>query len=43
VAVDLEVGSRKPHDLTTCFDVDMISSAADGRFMHTDGTLYPKS
>jgi len=34
---------RKPHDPTTCFDVDMISSNADGRFVDKDGTLYPKS
>jgi uncharacterized cupin superfamily protein len=40
-AVYLEVGSRNPHDLTTCSDVDMMSSSADGRFVHKDGTPYP--
>jgi uncharacterized cupin superfamily protein len=41
VAVYLEVGSRKPNDLTTCSDIDMMSSNADGRFVHKDGTPYP--
>lgn len=39
-AVFLEVGSRNPHDLTTCSDIDMMSSNADGRFVHKDGTAY---
>ena len=39
-AVYLEVGSRHPDDLTTCSDVDMMSSNADGRFVHKDGTPY---
>ena len=43
MAVYLEVGSRNPHDLTTCSDIDMMSSNADGRFVHKDGTPYPKS
>jgi len=42
-AVYLEVGSRNPRDLTTCSDVDMMSSSADGRFVHKDGSPYPKS
>jgi uncharacterized cupin superfamily protein len=42
-AVYLEVGSRNPQDLTTCSDVDMMSSNADGRFVHKDGTPYPTS
>jgi uncharacterized cupin superfamily protein len=42
-AVYLEVGSRNPRDLTTCSDIDMMSSIADGRFAHKDGTPYPKS
>jgi uncharacterized cupin superfamily protein len=42
VATYLEVGSRKPDDLTTCADVDMMSSNADGRFVHKDGTPYPE-
>jgi uncharacterized cupin superfamily protein len=40
VAVYLEVGSRKPNDVTTCSDIDMTSANADGRFMHKDGTPY---
>jgi uncharacterized cupin superfamily protein len=40
VAVYLEVGSRSPNDLTTCSDIDMMSSATDGRFVHKDGTPY---
>jgi uncharacterized cupin superfamily protein len=39
-AVYLEVGSRQPEDLTTCSDIDMVSSNADGRFVHKDGTPY---
>ena len=39
-AVYLEVGSRDPLDLTTCSDIDMMSSAADGpvraQGRHTD-------
>lgn len=41
VAVYLEVGSRHPDDLTTCSDIDMMSSNRDGRFVHKDGTPYP--
>ncbi len=37
-AVYLEVGSRHPNDVTTCSDIDMMSSNADGRFVHKDGT-----
>lgn len=40
MAVYLEVGSRDPLDLTTCSDVDMMSSNADGRFVRKDGTPY---
>jgi hypothetical protein len=36
----LEVGSGNPHDLTTCSDIDMMSSNADGRFVHKDGTTF---
>lgn len=43
VAVYLEVGSRHPDDLTTCSDVDMMSSNADGRFVHKDGTPYSEA
>jgi uncharacterized cupin superfamily protein len=31
MAIYLEVGSRSPADLTTCSDIDMMSSNADGR------------
>jgi len=40
VATYLEAGSRHPDDLTTCSDVDMMSSNRDGRFVHKDGTPY---
>jgi uncharacterized cupin superfamily protein len=40
VAVYLEVGSRHPDDLTTCSDIDMMSSNRDGQFVHKDGTPY---
>ena len=41
-AVYLEVGTRAPDDLTTCSDIDMMSTNADGRFVHKDGTPYPE-
>jgi uncharacterized cupin superfamily protein len=41
VAAYLEVGSRNPDDLTTCSDIDMMSSSTDGRFVHKDGSPYP--
>jgi len=42
IAVYLEVGSRNPNDLTTCSDVDMMSSNADGRFTRKDGSSFPE-
>jgi uncharacterized cupin superfamily protein len=39
-AVYIEVGSRDPNDLTTCSDIDMMSSNVDGRFTRKDGTPY---
>lgn len=42
-AIYLEVGSRQPADLTTCSDIDMMSSNADGRFVHKDGTPFQQS
>ena len=39
-AVYLEIGSRQLEDLTTCSDIDMMSSNAVGRFVHKDGTPY---
>jgi uncharacterized cupin superfamily protein len=40
MAVYLEVGSRSPDDLTTCSDIDIMSAAQDGRFVHKDGTPF---
>jgi uncharacterized cupin superfamily protein len=40
-AVYLEVGSRQPADVTTCSDIDRMSTNADGRFVHKDGAPYP--
>lgn len=42
-ALYLEVGSRSPTDLTTCSDIDMMSSSVDGRFVRKDGTQLPAS
>jgi uncharacterized cupin superfamily protein len=42
-AVYLEVGSRQPADAATCSDVDMMSTNADGRFLHKDGTPYSEA
>jgi uncharacterized cupin superfamily protein len=39
-AVYLEIGSRDARDVTTCSDVDMMSSNADGRFVHKDGRPF---
>jgi uncharacterized cupin superfamily protein len=36
----LEVGSRSPDDVTICSDIDMMSTNADGRFVHKDGVPY---
>jgi hypothetical protein len=43
MAVYFEVGSRNPLDLTTCSDIDMMSSNAGGRFVHKNGTPYSSS
>jgi len=43
VAAYLEIGSRHPDDVTTCSDIDMMSTNADGRFVHKDGAPYPRS
>jgi uncharacterized cupin superfamily protein len=40
-AVYLEVGARSPAEVTICSDIDMMSSSADGRFVHKDGAPYP--
>jgi len=40
VALYLEVGSRSPADVIMCSDIDMMSPASDGRFLHKDGTAY---
>jgi uncharacterized cupin superfamily protein len=39
-AVYLEVGARHRDDLTTCSDIDLMSAASDGRFVHKDGSPY---
>ena len=41
MAVYLEVGTRNPNDLTTCSDIDLMSSNSDGRFVRKDGSPYP--
>ncbi len=41
MAVYLEVGSRNPHNVATCSDIDMMSSNADGRFVRKNGVPYP--
>jgi uncharacterized cupin superfamily protein len=43
LSVYLEVASRHPNEVTTCSDIDMMSSNADGRFEHKDGTLHTGS
>jgi len=40
VAVYIEIGARNPADVTICSDIDMMSSNADGHFVHKDGSLY---
>ncbi len=40
IAVYLEVGSRSPADVTTCSDIDMMSTNADGRFVRKSGEPY---
>ncbi len=42
MAIYLEIGSRSLADLITCSDIDMMSSNADGLFVHKDGTPYPR-
>ena len=39
---DLEVGTRTPAEVTMCSDIHMMSSNADGRFVHKDGTPCPE-
>ena len=39
--VDLS-NARSLADVTTCSDIDMMSTNADGRFTHKDGTPYPQ-
>lgn len=40
VAVYLEVGSRHADDLTTCSDIDLMSSNRGGIFVRKDGSPY---
>ncbi len=39
-AIYLEIGSRHRADVTTCSDIDMMSTNTDGRFTRKDGTPY---
>ncbi|MDP9807794.1 putative cupin superfamily protein [Rhizobium tibeticum] len=39
-AVYIEVGSRWPEDITTCSDIDVKSTNADGHFVHKNGAPY---
>ena len=39
-ALYVEVGSRDPVDMTTCSDIDMMSSSTNGMFRHKDGRPY---
>lgn len=43
MAVYLEIGSRAWADVTICSDIDMMSTNADGRFVHKDGTSFSGS
>ncbi|MGW5959065.1 cupin domain-containing protein [Methylorubrum thiocyanatum] len=38
--VYLEVGSRNPEDVTSCSDVDVMSTNAEGRLLCKDGMPY---
>src|SRR5882724_3222882 len=40
-AVYLEVGSRRPEDVCSYPDIDMMLDGRDGRFRRKDGTPYP--
>ena len=39
MAVYLKVG-RRPLNVITCSDIDMMNTKADGRLVHKDGTPY---
>ena len=43
MAVYLEIGTRRPADVTVYSDIDMTIASSDGRFMHKDGAPYPES
>jgi uncharacterized cupin superfamily protein len=38
MAVYLEIGSRQPADVTTCSDIDLMSTNADGQFVRKNRT-----
>jgi uncharacterized cupin superfamily protein len=40
--VYLDVGSRNPVDRATYSDIDMMTTNTDDKFVHKDGTPYPK-
>jgi uncharacterized cupin superfamily protein len=39
-AVFLEIGTRVPADVATYSDIDMMVAAADGQYVHKDGSPY---
>jgi uncharacterized cupin superfamily protein len=41
-AIYLEIGSRVPGDMPTYPDADLMPDFANGRYLHKDGTPYPK-
>jgi len=41
-AVAVSRGSRNLEDLTTYSDIDMKCASSDDRYVHKDGTPYPK-
>ena len=36
----LEIGTRVPADVATYSDIDMKVAAADGQYVHKDGSPY---
>jgi uncharacterized cupin superfamily protein len=42
MVVFLDVGSRSPLDVCIYSDIDMMTTNTDDRYVHKDGTPYPK-
>ena len=42
-AVCLEAGTRSDEDVCTYSDIDMMIDSKIGRYVHKDGTPYPKA